>query len=264
MQTRHRFQDTVRRWMPVCLRQLLLRLRSMCRLTCGRSGQGLEGTSRMARRRSRSWIALRLGASILSGIGLADLSGGWAADAASTKGRQGGETTVTSGPATTPVMTIVSLNQQRVTIYDQDGQVLQAPVSTGQSGYETPAGIYSVLEKQAEHYSNLYDDASMPFMQRITWSGIALHAGHLPGHPASHGCIRLPTGFAERLFEATKLGMRVVIVRDDMRPISFAHPALFKPGPIVSDVAAPAETSSITSAPIAMQLGAAPADGAAA
>ena len=166
-----------------------------------------------------------------------------------------------SGP---PVMAIVALSEQHVTIYDADGKILRAPVSTGQTGYETPAGIYSVLEKNREHYSNLYDDASMPFMQRITWSGIALHAGQLPGHPASHGCIRLPAGFAERLFESTKLGMRVVIVRDDMRPISFAHPALFKPGPIVSDMATPAETSSITPEPIAMNLGAAAADGTAA
>jgi hypothetical protein len=127
------------------------------------------------------------------------------------------------------VLAIVSLNQQRVTIYDTDGPILHAPVSTGQTGYETPAGIYSVLEKQAEHYSNLYDDAAMPFMQRLTWSGIALHAGVLPGYPASHGCIRMPLGFAERLFERTRLGMRVIVVRDDITPADFAHPALFKP-----------------------------------
>jgi L,D-transpeptidase catalytic domain len=155
-----------------------------------------------------------------------------------------------------PVMAIVALAEQHVTIYDAEGKMLRAPVSTGQSGYETPAGIYSILEKNREHYSNLYDDASMPFMQRITWSGIALHAGQLPGHPASHGCIRLPMGFAERLFEITKLGLRVVIVRDDMRPVSFAHPLLFKPGPIVSeDVATPAP-SGIAPEPIAMHLGA--------
>ena len=104
-------------------------------------------------------------------------------------------------------MAVVSLSQQRVTIYDADGKILQAPVSTGQKGYETPAGIYSVIEKNREHYSNLYDDASMPFMQRLTWSGIALHAGVLPGYPASHGCIRMPHAFAEQLFELTKLGL---------------------------------------------------------
>ena len=159
-----------------------------------------------------------------------------------------------SGP---PVMAIVALSEQHVTIYDAEGKLLRAPVSTGQTGYETPAGIYSILEKNREHYSNLYDDASMPFMQRITWSGIALHAGQLPGYPASHGCIRLPMAFAERLFGITKLGLRVVIVRDDMRPISFAHPSLFKPGPIVSEVATPATSSVVTPEPISMQLGAA-------
>ena len=84
---------------------------------------------------------------------------------------------VLSRPAGVPLMAIVSVGEQRVTIYDAQGRILRAPVSTGQTGYETPAGIYSVIQKEAEHYSNLYDDASMPFMQRITWSGIALHAG---------------------------------------------------------------------------------------
>ena len=135
-----------------------------------------------------------------------------------------------------PVLAVVSLGSQRVTIYDAEGKILRAPVSTGQTGYETPAGIYAILEKNREHYSNLYDDASMPFMQRITWTGIALHAGVLPGRPASHGCIRMPYGFAEQLFDLTKIGMRVVIVRDDMTPVEFAHPALFKPGPIRSEV----------------------------
>jgi L,D-transpeptidase catalytic domain len=140
-------------------------------------------------------------------------------------------------PAGVPLMAVVSLADQHVTIYDAIGKILRAPVSTGQTGYETPAGIYSVIQKEAEHYSNLYDDASMPFMQRITWSGIALHAGALPGHPASHGCIRMPHEFAERLFDVTKMGTRVVIVRNDISPVEISHPALFKPGPIRSDVA---------------------------
>jgi hypothetical protein len=128
-----------------------------------------------------------------------------------------------------PVMAIVSLRDQRVTIYDVDGGMLRAPVSTGQIGYETPAGIYSVIQKEAEHYSNLYDDAEMPFMQRITWSGIALHAGKLPGYAASHGCIRLPYVFAERLFGLTKKGMRVIVSPRDIEPADIEHPALFKP-----------------------------------
>ena len=136
----------------------------------------------------------------------------------------------------TPVMAIVSLKEQRVTIYDDEGPILRSSVSTGQTGYETPVGIYSVLQKEAEHYSNRYDDASMPFMQRITWSGVALHAGALPGYPASHGCIRLPYEFAEHLFDMTKVGMRVIVARNDVAPAAISHPFLFKPRPVRRDV----------------------------
>src|SRR5215471_10960980 len=125
------------------------------------------------------------------------------ADAASRR-NEGAVVSVESRVAGDPIMAIVSLRDQRITIYDANGWILRAPVSSGQKGRETPAGIFSVIEKQAEHYSNLYDDASMPHMQRITWSGIALHGGHLPGYPASHGCIRMPFDFAERLFDATQ------------------------------------------------------------
>ncbi|MBX9590101.1 MAG: L,D-transpeptidase family protein [Hyphomonadaceae bacterium] len=136
---------------------------------------------------------------------------------------------VQSRPAGAPVMAVVSLSRQRVTVYDASGWIMRAPVSTGAAGYETPAGIYSILQKKAEHFSNLYDDAAMPFMQRLTWSGIALHAGVLPGYPASHGCVRMPSEFAERLFEATRLGMRVIVMRDDIGPADLSHPMLFKP-----------------------------------
>ncbi len=161
-----------------------------------------------------------------------------------------------SRPAGRPLMAIVALGEQRVTIYDADGRILRAPVSSGQTGYETPAGIYSVIQKEAEHYSNLYDDASMPFMQRITWSGIALHAGVLPGHPASHGCIRMPHGFAERLFGVTSLGMRVIVVPSDVTPVAFSHPALFKPKPLGPEVTliTPASTPAQQDPP--MRLGA--------
>jgi hypothetical protein len=144
---------------------------------------------------------------------------------------------VQSRPAGTPLMAIVALRNQRITIYDADGEILRAPISSGQTGYETPAGIYSVIQKQAEHYSNLYDDASMPFMQRITWSGIALHAGPLPGYAASHGCVRMPYEFAKQLFDMTKLGMRVIVARNDVRPTPIVHPGLFKPKPAGSDTA---------------------------
>lgn len=127
-----------------------------------------------------------------------------------------------------PLMAVVSLNDQRVTIYDAKGRLARAPVSSGTTGHETPVGLYTIIQKNRDHVSNLYD-AEMPFMQRITWSGIALHAGVIPGYPASHGCVRLPTGFAEALFDITNKGMRVVLVRADISPVAFSHPALFKP-----------------------------------
>ena len=145
--------------------------------------------------------------------------------------------TVAARPAGEPIMAIVSLSNQRVTIYDMDGWILRAPVSSGQTGYETPAGVYSIIQKEEEHYSNLYDDASMPFMQRISWSGIALHAGPLPGYPASHGCIRMPYEFAQRLFDMTKIGMRVIVARNDVRPVEIEHPVLFKPKLVRADLA---------------------------
>ena len=98
---------------------------------------------------------------------------------------------VESRPVGEPIMAIVSLREQQITVYDAKGWMMRAPVSSGQRGRETPAGIFSVLQKEAEHYSNLYDDAFMPHMQRLTWTGIALHGGPLPGYPASHGCIRI-------------------------------------------------------------------------
>jgi hypothetical protein len=149
----------------------------------------------------------------------------------------GFESRIASEPVE-PIMAIVSLRNQRITAYDAKGWILRAPVSSGQTGRETPAGIFSVIEKQAEHYSNLYDDAYMPHMQRITWSGIALHGGPLPGHPASHGCVRMPYDFAKRLFGLTKLGMRVIVSPSDVTPVDIVHPALFPTQPRAGTVAA--------------------------
>jgi hypothetical protein len=142
-----------------------------------------------------------------------------------------------------PIMGILSIKSQQVTFYDADGWILRAPVSSGTTGRETPAGVFSVLEKDKDHHSNLYDDAWMPNMQRITWSGIALHGGPLPGYPASHGCVRMPYDFAEGLFDKTRIGMRVIIAPDDAEPVAFAHPALFTPSPQAIAAAPPrAET----------------------
>src|ERR1700691_5834898 len=128
-----------------------------------------------------------------------------------------------------PIMAIVSIQSQQVTFYDADGWILRAPVSTGTMGRETPAGVFAVLEKDKDHHSSLYDDASMPNMQRITWNGLALHGGPLPGYAASHGCVRMPFGFAEELFDKTWIGMRVIISPNDPEPVEFSHPALFVP-----------------------------------
>jgi len=128
-----------------------------------------------------------------------------------------------------PIMAIVSIKSQQVTFYDADGWILRAPVSTGITGRETPAGVFAVIEKNKDHYSTLYDDAWMPNMQRITWNGIALHGGPLPGYAASHGCVRMPYDFAEKLFDKTWIGMRVIISPNDAAPVEFSHPALFVP-----------------------------------
>jgi lipoprotein-anchoring transpeptidase ErfK/SrfK len=142
-----------------------------------------------------------------------------------------------------PIMAIVSIKSQQVTIYDADGWILRAPVSTGTTGRETPAGVFSVVEKDKDHHSNLYDDASMPNMERITWSGIALHGGPLPGYAASHGCVRMPYDFAERLFDKTQIGMRVIIAPNDAEPVEFSDPALFGPNSeALADAPARAET----------------------
>ena len=125
-----------------------------------------------------------------------------------------------------PVLAVVGLRQQRITVFDSNGPILQAPVSSGRRGYETPAGVFTLLQKNKDHVSNLYDDAEMPFMQRLTWSGVALHAGPLPGHRASHGCIRLPYGFAERLFDLTSVGTRVIIAPNKIEAIPMSHPLL--------------------------------------
>lgn len=113
-----------------------------------------------------------------------------------------------------PVSFVVSLLAQRGYLY-RDGQLLaETTVSTGAPGYDTPTGEFTILQKREFHRSNLYDDAPMPHMQRLTWDGIALHAGKVPGYPASHGCVRLPAKFAKQLFALTQMGGKVTIVYD--------------------------------------------------
>jgi lipoprotein-anchoring transpeptidase ErfK/SrfK len=133
-----------------------------------------------------------------------------------------------------PLIISVSINNQKVKIYDTNGFFAEAPVSTGMRGHPTPMGVFSVIQKQKLHHSNIYSGAPMPFMQRITWSGVAMHAGVLPGYPASHGCIRMPPAFAIRMYNWTKMGARVFVTPGDIpTPSRFSHPLLpaFKVAP---------------------------------
>jgi hypothetical protein len=130
-----------------------------------------------------------------------------------------------------PLQIIVSINSQRVALYGNGVPVARSIVSTGVSGHPTPLGVFSVIQKDRWHRSNIYSNAPMPFMQRITWSGVALHAGVVTGRPASHGCIRLTDDFAKRLWSLTKIGVRVIIARDEVSPVEIAHPQLFVPKP---------------------------------
>jgi hypothetical protein len=125
-----------------------------------------------------------------------------------------------------PLAIIVSLTKQRVYVYRNGIQIGVSTCSTGKKDHETPTGVFTILEKEKEHYSNLYDDASMPMMQRLTWDGIALHAGKLPGYPASHGCVRLPKAFAEKLYAVTQAGTPVIIAEAATHPSSVYDPGL--------------------------------------
>jgi hypothetical protein len=117
-----------------------------------------------------------------------------------------------------PVLLVVSLATQRAVVYRNGVPIGITTVSTGRPGYSTPTGVFTILQKHVEHYSSLYDDAPMPYMQRLTWGGVALHGGSLPGYPASHGCIRLPHEFARLLYGVTHLGMTVIVTNDRAVP----------------------------------------------
>lgn len=132
-----------------------------------------------------------------------------------------------------PALLVVNLETQKAVFFRNGVPIGATTISSGKAGYETPTGVFTILQKNKEHYSKTYDNAPMPNMQRLTWRGIALHAGNLPGYPASHGCIRLPTKFSSLLFGATELGMTVVITsipavpsRSDAPHVATMAPAL--------------------------------------
>jgi lipoprotein-anchoring transpeptidase ErfK/SrfK len=138
-----------------------------------------------------------------------------------------------------PLIIAISIQKQRLKIYDAAGLFAESPISSGMAGHPTPMGVFSVIQKQKLHHSNIYSGAPMPYMQRITWSGIAIHAGVLPGYPASHGCIRMPMAFAMKMWNWTKMGARVVVTPGEMTPADFSHPLLVAqkvvPQPSVAD-----------------------------
>ena len=123
-----------------------------------------------------------------------------------------------------PLVVLVSLPEQRAHVYRNGVRIGVSTISSGKPGHETPTGVFPILQKRKEHYSNLYNNAPMPFMQRLTWDGIALHGGRIPGHPASHGCVRLPHEFARKLFSATEHGSTVVVADTTSHGAAVVHP----------------------------------------
>jgi len=132
-------------------------------------------------------------------------------------------------PRPAPLHLLISLDAQEIDVYQGADLIESSPISSGKPGYSTPTGVFSILEKRRRHFSNLYDDAPMPYMQRLTWSGVALHEGRLPGYPASHGCVRLPKAFAKHLFSKTGWGTQVIVTRERTAPVLLKHPALIQP-----------------------------------
>jgi lipoprotein-anchoring transpeptidase ErfK/SrfK len=128
-----------------------------------------------------------------------------------------------------PLRILISLDKQQLTLYAGDEVIARSRVSSGQKGRSTPTGVFSIIQKDRWHRSNLYDDAPMYYMQRITWSGVALHQGIVPNYPASHGCIRLPEAFARQLWATTKVGARVIVTHGEVAPTAIAHAKLFAP-----------------------------------
>src|SRR3979490_72740 len=138
-----------------------------------------------------------------------------------------------------PLIIAISIQKQNLKIYDAKGFFAETPISTGMPGHPTPMGVFSVIQKHKLHHSNIYSGAPMPYMRRITWSGVAMHAGVLPGYPASHGCIRMPVAFAVKMWGWTKMGARVIVTPGELTPSSFSHPLLvaqkITPQPAVAD-----------------------------
>ena len=131
-----------------------------------------------------------------------------------------------------PVVIIVSIPEQTLYVYRNGVRIGRSTVSTGKSGHRTPTGVFTILQKNEKHTSSIYKGASMPYMERLTWTGVALHAGNLPGYPASHGCVRLPLDFAQKLYTVTDKGTTVVVTDGKTKTGTTSRPGLlFANGP---------------------------------
>jgi hypothetical protein len=200
-----------------------------------------EGSS--AKSRSRTLVTARLRAALASGAAVAVVSAALGATeaAAASKSQQARREQPKKPPAPKPLdlpLIEVSISKQQLTVFEMGNPVEHSAVSTGMAGHLTPTGIFSVIGKEIFHRSNIYSGAPMPYMQRITWSGVAMHAGVLPGYPASHGCIRLPHEFAVKLFGLTQMGARVLVMPHEVPPVAFENAKLFtRPHPATDKTA---------------------------
>jgi hypothetical protein len=165
---------------------------------------------------------------------------------------------VAENQPTGPLFAILSLSDQHISLYNARALVTRSRVSTGMPGHPTPKGIFSIIGRKRYHTSNIYSGAPMPFMQRITWSGVAMHLGVVPGYPASHGCIRLPAGSAERLWKLTKVGERVIISPHEITPSHLTHPLLptpkMQPSPVALAAVTPEACGRSRNRPSATQI----------
>ena len=189
---------------------------------------------RIATRGRATNVAKWTSTTFLTWLGVGALAVAIAAAPADAKKRKDGaapDDSIADLDKSEPMVLVVSLKQQKLDVYRGTTLVTTSQVSTGMPGHATKAGVFSILEKQRFHHSNIYSGAPMPFMNRITWSGTALHAGVVPGYPASHGCIRLPFSFAPKLFQITTVGDNVIVARGRPVPQLIDHPALFQPLP---------------------------------
>lgn len=179
-------------------------------------------TSAFARAR-----ALLAGGSLLALTVAASAIASTAATAVETRRTNAQQSQAAEPAPKSPLTMIISLNKQRMWVYDANGFVTQSKVSTGKPGHETPKGIYTIIQKKVDHTSNIYEGAKMPYMQRLLQTGIAMHGGVVPGYPASAGCIRMPFAFAPKLFAMTSMNERVIVTPEAQSPVPFEHANLF-------------------------------------